>query len=91
MANILDSVDQRTQLVGENRLELLIFQLNSSQLFAINVFKVKEVVKLPKLNVLPGSHPNITGVAISGASQSLLSICANLLVCARLRETVKAI
>lgn len=63
MANILDSVDQRTQLVGENRLELLIFQLNTAQLFAINVFKVKEVVKLPKLNSLPGSHPSITGVA----------------------------
>ncbi len=75
MANILDSVDQRTQLVGENRLELLIFQLNSSQLFAINVFKVKEVVKLPKLNVLPGSHPNITGVAnIRGQSIPVIDL-----------------
>ncbi|OLQ71329.1 chemotaxis protein CheW [Photobacterium proteolyticum] len=75
MANILDSVDQRTQLVGENRLELLIFQLNSSQLFAINVFKVKEVVKLPRLNVLPGSHPNITGVAnIRGQSIPVIDL-----------------
>ncbi|GAB3521855.1 chemotaxis protein CheV [Photobacterium alginatilyticum] len=75
MANILDSVDQRTQLVGENRLELLIFQLNSSQLFAINVFKVKEVVKLPRLNSLPGSHPNITGVAnIRGQSIPVIDL-----------------
>ncbi|HEX8541675.1 MAG TPA: hypothetical protein VF682_21855, partial [Pseudomonas sp.] len=27
MAGILDSVDQRTQLVGENRLEILMFRL----------------------------------------------------------------
>ncbi|MGL6163210.1 MAG: chemotaxis protein CheV, partial [Aeromonas veronii] len=46
MASILDSVDQRTQLVGENRLELLMFRLGTRQMFAINVFKVREVVKL---------------------------------------------
>ncbi|KLV03415.1 chemotaxis protein CheW [Photobacterium aquae] len=75
MATILDSVDQRTQLVGENRLELLIFQLHTSQLFAINVFKVKEVVKLPKLNLLPGSHPNICGVAnIRGSSIPVIDL-----------------
>jgi hypothetical protein len=28
MAGILDSVDQRTQLVGENRLEILMFRLD---------------------------------------------------------------
>lgn len=63
MTNILDSVDSRTRLVGENRLELLIFQLGTSQLFAINVFKVREVLKIPKLNQMPGSHPNVCGVA----------------------------
>ena len=41
MAGILDTVDQRTQLVGENRLEILMFRLFGRQLFAINVFKVK--------------------------------------------------
>ncbi|WP_432459924.1 MULTISPECIES: chemotaxis protein CheV [unclassified Agarivorans] len=65
MSGVLASVDQRTQLVGENRLELLIFKLNSMQLFAINVFKVKEVVKLPRMNKLPGSHSNISGVVSS--------------------------
>lgn len=75
MSNLLDSVDLRTQLVGENRLELLIFQLNTSQLFAINVFKVKEVVKLPHLHILPGSHPNICGVAnIRGLSIPVIDL-----------------
>jgi two-component system chemotaxis response regulator CheV len=75
MTNILDSVDQRTQLVGQNRLELLIFQLNTSQFFAINVFKVKEVIKLPHLNILPGSHPNVCGVAnIRGTSIPVIDL-----------------
>ncbi|GEM77163.1 chemotaxis protein CheV [Vibrio sagamiensis] len=63
MSRVLNSVNQRTNLVGENRLELLLFTLNSRQLFAINVFKVKEVIKLPPMTKLPGCHHNIRGVA----------------------------
>lgn len=63
MSGVLNTVDQRTNLVGENRLELLLFSLNSTQIFAINVFKVKEVIKLPPLTKMPGSHMHITGVA----------------------------
>jgi two-component system chemotaxis response regulator CheV len=59
---MLEAVDQRTQLVGENRLELLMFRLNGMQLFAINVFKVQEVVQLPKLNLMPHRHPSVGGV-----------------------------
>ena len=63
MSGVLNTVDARTNLVGENRLELLLFSLNSSQIFAINVFKVKEVIKVPVLTKMPGSHAHITGVA----------------------------
>lgn len=62
MAGMLDAVDQRTQLVGENRLELLMFRLGGMQLFAINVFKVQEVVQLPRLNLMPHRHPSVAGV-----------------------------
>ena len=62
MANVLDNVDLRTQLVGENRLELLMFKLKGRQIFALNVFKVKEVIRLPHMTMLPGSHPAIRGV-----------------------------
>ncbi len=62
MSSILNSVDQRTNLVGENRLELLMFRLGSRHAFAMNVFKVKEVINVPKMNVMPGSHGNLTGV-----------------------------
>jgi two-component system chemotaxis response regulator CheV len=63
MTGILDTVDQRTRLVGQNRFELLLFRLGRQQLFAINVFKVKEVLKLPRLNSLPNSNPLICGIA----------------------------
>lgn len=62
MASVLDSVDQRTQLVGENRLEILMFRLSGRQLFAINVFKVQEVVRLPTLRAIPQRHPHVKGV-----------------------------
>ena len=48
MTGILDSVNQRTQLVGQNRLELLTFRLMGRQRYGINVFKVKEVLQCPK-------------------------------------------
>lgn len=63
MSKLLDSIDQRTRLVGENRLELLMFRLRGKQLFAINVFKVQEVVKMPSLRMVPHSHPHVRGVA----------------------------
>lgn len=62
MAGILDSVDQRTQLVGENRLEILMFRLAGRQLFAINVFKVQEVLQMPKLTLMPQRHRFVCGV-----------------------------
>jgi two-component system chemotaxis response regulator CheV len=62
MSKLLDSVDQRTQLVGENRLELLMFKLAGRQMFALNVFKIQEVVQVPNLTALPHSHPVICGV-----------------------------
>ena len=61
MTSILDGVDKRTQLVGENRLELLLFRLNSEQLYGINVFKVKEVIRCPTLTSVPKSSSLVKG------------------------------
>lgn len=63
MAGVLDSVNQRTQLVGQNRLELLLFSLGGRQLYGINVFKVKEVLQCPPLNEIPRRNPVVRGVA----------------------------
>lgn len=64
MSGVMASVDQRTQLAGRNRLEMLMFRLaNSRQLYGINVFKVREVLQCPPLNKLPQSHPVMRGVS----------------------------
>lgn len=64
MSSLLSSIDSRTKLVGENRLELLMFRLGTRHTFAINVFKVKEVIGVPKMNTMPGVHGNLSGVTI---------------------------
>lgn len=75
MAGVLDSVNKRTQLVGQNRLELLMFRLNGGQLYGINVFKVKEVLPCPALNILPHSSPVVRGVAyVRGRTISILDL-----------------
>ena len=75
MAGVLDSVNQRTQLVGQNRLELLLFRLGTDQLYGINVFKVKEVLQCPPLNAIPQRNPVVRGVAhIRGSTVSIMDM-----------------
>ncbi len=75
MAGVMDSVNQRTQLVGQNRLELLLFRLDGKQLYGINVFKVKEVLQCPKLTIMPKSSPVVRGVAsIRGGTIPILDL-----------------
>jgi two-component system chemotaxis response regulator CheV len=62
MSGVLANVDLRTQLAGHNRLELLLFRLDSKQLFGINVFKVQEVIQCPPLTQVPDSHPVVRGI-----------------------------
>jgi two-component system chemotaxis response regulator CheV len=75
MSEILNSVNQRTQLVGENRLELLLFKLNSKQRFGINVFKVREVLQCPKLTSMPKLNKLVRGIAhIRGQTISVIDM-----------------
>jgi two-component system chemotaxis response regulator CheV len=62
MSGVLSSVDARTQMVGQNRLELLLFSLGGRQRFAINVFKVQEVMSLPRITEIPDRHQLVVGV-----------------------------
>ncbi|MEL4427438.1 chemotaxis protein CheV [Shewanella indica] len=77
MSSILESVNKRTQLVGQNRLELLLFKLNGRQRFGINVFKVKEVLQCPPLTILPKLNAFVKGVAhIRGTTVSVIDLSA---------------
>ncbi|AUM11656.1 chemotaxis protein [Ketobacter alkanivorans] len=75
MAGVLDTVDQRTKLVGQNRLELLLFRLGDNQIYGINVFKVREVLQCPKLTELPQRNPVVRGIAhIRGGTISVMDM-----------------
>jgi len=75
MTGIMDSVNQRTQLVGQNRLELLTFRLMGRQRYGINVFKVKEVLQCPRLTSMPNLNPLVVGVAhIRGNTISVIDL-----------------
>lgn len=75
MTGIMDSVNQRTQLVGQNRLELLTFRLMGRQRYGINVFKVKEVLQCPRLTSMPNLNPLVKGVAhIRGNTISVIDL-----------------
>tara|TARA_R110002050_G_scaffold57423_3_gene129036 strand:- start:177128 stop:178057 length:930 start_codon:yes stop_codon:yes gene_type:complete len=72
---MIEGVDKRTQLVGHNRLELLLFKLGTTQTFGINVFKVREAIPCPALTKLPFSHPVIRGAArIRGQAISIFDL-----------------
>lgn len=61
-SGFLKNVDDRTQLAGSNRLELLLFTLTGGQQFGINVFKVKEVLHTPKITEISRTHNSMIGM-----------------------------
>jgi len=63
MSKLLEGVDLRTQLAGQNRLELLLFKLQGKQAYGINVFKVQEVIHRPELTKMPKADPKVRGIA----------------------------
>jgi two-component system chemotaxis response regulator CheV len=60
-AALLDSVESHTRLAGHNRVAMLLFRLGDAQLFGINVFKVREVLRKPPMEKLPGMHELLAG------------------------------
>jgi two-component system, chemotaxis family, chemotaxis protein CheV len=60
-AALLDSVESHTRLAGHNRVAMLLFRLGDAQLFGINVFKVREVLRRPPMEKLPGMHELLAG------------------------------
>lgn len=62
-------IEERTRLAGTNKFELLLFRLGEApgtgerELYGINVFKVREVLVMPKITALANAHEHVMGVA----------------------------
>lgn len=63
MPRLLEDVNQRTQLAGQNRFEMLLFSLGQGHRFGVNVFKVREVIPVPPIRHCDNGHPYIRGLA----------------------------
>ena len=63
MNSLLEGVNRRTQIAGNNRLELLLFFLDGDQHYGINVFKVHEVIQRPPMTRVPNANPHVVGMA----------------------------
>lgn len=61
-ASLLDAVDARTKLAGSNRMELLLFSIGTPEVFAVNVFKVREVSHTPEITLTPNMPAGVDGV-----------------------------
>jgi two-component system chemotaxis response regulator CheV len=79
MSGILSGVDKRTSLAGANRMELLLFRIRGKQLFGINVFKVREVIRTPEISPVPKSDARIIGIAdIRGQTMPIIDLAMSL-------------
>ena len=74
MSELLKSIDARTKLAGTNKLEILMFTLgvdNRSgrrETYGINVFKVREVMRIPAITKAPDMPAAVEGmVSLRGA------------------------
>ncbi|MCC2955597.1 chemotaxis protein [Massilia sp. IC2-477] len=68
MKSVQQEVDERSNLTSNNKFELLLFRLGGdengerSELFGINVFKIREIVAMPEITAVAGSMPHVLGV-----------------------------
>ncbi|QNA88902.1 chemotaxis protein CheV [Massilia sp. Dwa41.01b] len=68
MKSVQQEVDERSNLTGTNKFELLLFRLGGdangerNELFGINVFKIREIVAMPSVTAVAGSPPHVLGV-----------------------------
>jgi two-component system chemotaxis response regulator CheV len=68
MKTVQQEVDERTNLTGSNKFELLLFRLGGdangehSELYGINVFKIREIVAMPTITSVAGSGEHMMGV-----------------------------
>lgn len=68
MSGLLKNIDARTKLAGTNKLEILMFSLGKDarskreETFGINVFKVREVMRIPEITRAPDMPASVEGM-----------------------------
>jgi len=66
--SIQQEVDERSNLTSSNKFEMLLFRLGvakqggQSELFGINVFKIREIVAMPEITEMAGASQHMLGM-----------------------------
>lgn len=77
--SMFDSVDAHTRMVGSNCMEILLFSLGTQETFGINVFKVREVSKTPKITKTPNMPVGVEGlISLRGNVIPVLSLARSM-------------
>ena len=69
MTTALHDIEERTNLTGNNKFELMLFRLGEApgterrELFGINVFKVREILVMPTITAMANAPAHVIGVA----------------------------
>ena len=81
MSELLRNIDARTKLAGTNKLEILMFTLGLDsrsgrrEIFGINVFKVREVMRIPAITRAPEMPEAVEGmVSLRGALVPVINL-----------------
>ena len=81
MSDLLKNIDARTKLAGTNKLEILMFSLGRDlrtgreEVFGINVFKVREVMRIPDITRAPEMPSSVEGmVSLRGALVPVINL-----------------
>lgn len=85
MSELLRTIDARTKLAGTNKLEILLFTLGADprtgrrEIYGINVFKVREVMRTPHITRAPEMPSSIEGmVSLRGALVPVVNLATYL-------------
>ena len=69
MTTALHDIEERTNLTGTNKFELMLFRLGEApgtdrrELFGINVFKVREILVMPTITAMANAPAHVLGIA----------------------------
>lgn len=81
MSDLLSKIDARSKLAGTNKLEILMFSLGNDrrtqreETFGINVFKVREVMRIPTITRAPEMPASVEGmVSLRGALVPVINL-----------------
>ncbi len=76
---LLSLVNDRTRLVGSNKMELLLFSLGGKESFGVNVFKVREVCETPEITRTPNMPHGVEGIiSLRGSIIPVIDLAAHM-------------